>query len=146
LRGPPEFRRNAFFTAFVEGWAPYAETPGFEVGLYTKPYSRLCHLQWQAFRAARLVVDTGLHVFGWRRQRAIDFIVESTGVAREFVLSEIDRNLSDPWQALAYMIGKLKFDELRARAKGKWAPNSTCGASTTCCSTRGHCRWTCLIA
>jgi uncharacterized protein (DUF885 family) len=119
LRGLPEFRRNAFFTAYIEGWALYAETLGFEVGLYTDPYDRFGHLQWQAFRAARLVVDTGLHAFGWSRQRAIDFMVERTGVEREFVVSEIDRYLSDPGQALAYMIGRLKFDELRARARGK---------------------------
>ena len=119
LRGLPEFRRHAFFTAYVEGWALYAETLGFDLGLYTDPYSRFGHLQWQAFRAARLVVDTGLHAFGWSRQRAIDYMVERTGVERKFVVSEIDRYLSDPGQALAYMIGKLKFDELRARARGK---------------------------
>jgi uncharacterized protein (DUF885 family) len=119
LRGLPEFRRNGFFTAYSEGWALYAETLGFELGLYTDPYSRFGHLQWQAFRAARLVVDTGLHAFGWSRQRAIDYMVERTGVRREFVVSEVDRYLSNPGQALAYMIGKLKFDELRARAKSK---------------------------
>lgn len=119
LRGLPEFRRHGFFTAYIEGWALYAETLGFELGLYTDPYSRFGHLQWQAFRAARLVVDTGLHAFGWSRQRAIDYMVERTGVGREFVVSEVDRYLSNPGQALAYMVGKLKFDELRARAKGK---------------------------
>jgi uncharacterized protein (DUF885 family) len=119
LRGLPEFRRNGFFTAYIEGWALYAETLGFELGLYSDPYNRFGHLQWQAFRAARLVVDTGLHAFGWSRQRAIDYMVERTGVAREFVVSEVDRYLSNPGQALAYMIGKLKFDELRARARAK---------------------------
>jgi uncharacterized protein (DUF885 family) len=119
LRGLPEFRRHAFFTAYVEGWALYAETLGFELGLYTDPYSRFGHLQWQAFRAARLVVDTGLHALGWSRARAIDYMVERTGVARGFVESEVDRYLSDPGQALAYMIGKLRFDELRTRAKAK---------------------------
>jgi uncharacterized protein (DUF885 family) len=119
LRGLPEFRRNGFFTAYSEGWALYAETLGFELGLYTDPYSRFGHLQWQAFRAARLVVDTGLHAFGWSRRRAIDYMVDRTGVGREFVVSEVDRYLSNPGQALSYMIGKLKFDELRARAKGK---------------------------
>jgi uncharacterized protein (DUF885 family) len=120
LRGLPNFRRGGFgYTAFSEGWALYAETLGFELGLYTEPTSRYGHLQWQAFRAARLVVDTGIHALGWSRQQAIDFMVERTGVEREFVAGEVDRYTSQPGQALAYMIGKLKFDELRDRAKAK---------------------------
>jgi uncharacterized protein (DUF885 family) len=120
LRGLPNFRRTGFgYTAFSEGWGLYAETLGFELGLYTDPYSRYGHLQWQAFRAARLVADTGVHALGWKRQQAIDFMVERTGVEREFVESEVDRYTSQPGQALAYMIGKLKFDELRDRAKAR---------------------------
>lgn len=120
LRGLPNFRRSGFgYTAFSEGWALYAETLGFELGLYTDPYSRYGHLQWQAFRAARLVADTGVHALGWTRQQAIDTMVERTGVEREFVESEVDRYTSQPGQALAYMIGKLKFDELRDRAKAR---------------------------
>jgi uncharacterized protein (DUF885 family) len=120
LRDLPNFRRSGFgYTAFSEGWALYAETLGFELGLYTDPYSRFGHLQWQAFRAARLVADTGVHALGWTRQQAIDFMVERTGVEREFVESEVDRYTSQPGQALAYMIGKLKFDELRDRAKAR---------------------------
>jgi len=120
LRGLPNFRRSGFgYTAFSEGWGLYAETLGFDLGLYTDPYSRYGHLQWQAFRAARLVVDTGIHALGWSRQQAIDFMVERTGVEREFVASEVDRYTSQPGQALAYMIGKLKFDELRDRAKAR---------------------------
>jgi uncharacterized protein (DUF885 family) len=118
LQGLPQFRRSGFgYTAFVEGWALYAETLGFDLGLYQQPESRFGHLQWQAFRAARLVVDTGIHAKGWQRQQAIDFMVERTGVDRGFVESEIDRYTSEPAQALAYMIGKLKFDELRDRAR-----------------------------
>ncbi len=120
LRDLPNFRRSGFgYTAFTEGWALYAETLGFELGLYTDPYSRFGHLQWQAFRAARLVVDTGYHALGWSRQRCIDFMVERTGVERSFVTAEIDRYTSQPGQALAYMVGKLKFDELRDRAKAR---------------------------
>jgi uncharacterized protein (DUF885 family) len=119
LKGLPEFRRNAFYTAYDEGWALYAETLGFELGLYNDPFSRFGHLQWQAFRAARLIVDTGIHALGWSRERAIDFMVERTGVPREFVTAEVDRYTSNPAQALAYMIGKLKIDELRARAAQK---------------------------
>jgi uncharacterized protein (DUF885 family) len=119
LRGLPDFRRDAGFTAYDEGWALYAETLGFDLGLYTDPYSRFGHLQWQAFRAARLIVDTGIHTMGWKRQQAIDFMVERTGVEREFVESEVDRYTSLPGQALSYMIGQLKIVELRDRAKAK---------------------------
>jgi uncharacterized protein (DUF885 family) len=120
LKDLPEFRRGGFGnTAFVEGWALYAETLGTEIGLYDDPYSRFGHLQWQAFRAARLVVDTGVHALGWSRQQAIDFMTERTGVERDFVSSEIDRYVSNPGQALSYMIGQLKIIELRERAKQK---------------------------
>ena len=118
LRGLPAFRRSGWgYTAFTEGWALYAETLGFDLGLYTDPYQRYGHLQWQAFRAARLVVDTGIHALGWTRQQSIDYMVERTGVNREFVTSEIDRYTSNPGQALAYMIGRLKIAELRDRAR-----------------------------
>ena len=120
LRGMTNFRRSGFdYTAFTEGWALYAEALDFELGLYTDPHSRYGHLQWQAFRAARLVADTGVLALGWTRQQAIDFMVERTGVERDFVASEVDRYTSQPGQALAYMIGKLKFDELRDRARAK---------------------------
>jgi uncharacterized protein (DUF885 family) len=119
LKNLPPFRRLGGYTAFSEGWALYAETLGFDLGLYTDPHSRFGHLQAQAFRAARLVTDTGIHALGWNRQQAIDFMVERTGQDREFITGEIDRYTSMPGQALAYMIGKLKFDELRDRAKNK---------------------------
>ena len=117
LRGLPQFRREPGYTAYVEGWAVYAETLGRDVGLYADPYSLFGHLQWQAFRAARLVVDTGIHSLGWSRQQSIDFMVERTGMDRSFVQSEVDRYTSVPGQALGYMIGKLKIVELRDRAK-----------------------------
>ena len=117
LRGLPQFRREPGYTAYVEGWAVYAETLGRDVGLYADPYSLFGHLQWQAFRAARLVVDTGIHSLGWSRQQSIDFMVERTGMDRSFVQSEVDRYISVPGQALGYMIGKLKIAELRDRAK-----------------------------
>jgi uncharacterized protein (DUF885 family) len=123
LRGLPPFRRGSFgYTAFTEGWALYAETLGFDLGLYTDPYSKFGHLQWQAFRAARLVTDTGIHALGWSRQQAIDFMVERTGVEREFVESEVDRYTSTPAQALTYTIGKLKIQELRERARARLGP------------------------
>jgi len=117
LRALPQFRRGGGYTAFVEGWAVYAETLGGDIGLYDDPYSLFGHLQWQAFRAARLVVDTGIHRLGWTRQQAIDFMVERTGFERGFVTAEVDRYTSIPGQALGYMIGKLKIDQLRDRAR-----------------------------
>ena len=118
----PKFRRGGGYTAYGEGWALYAETLGFELGLYKDPYSRFGHLQAQAFRAARLVVGTGLHALGWTRRQAIDFMVERTGRDVSFVTSEVDRYYSWPGQALAYMIGELKIIELRDRAKAKLGP------------------------
>ena len=115
----PRFRRGGGYTVYGEGWALYAETLGFELGLYQDPHSRFGHLQDQAWRAARLVVDTGLHALGWSRQRAIDFMAERTGKQLPFVSSEVDRYLSWPGQALAYMTGKMKIVELRDRAKAK---------------------------
>lgn len=117
LRDLPRFRRMGGYTAFVEGWALYAETLGVPMGLFDDPYSRFGHLQWQAFRAARLVVDTGIHSMGWTRQQAIDFMLERTGQSRVFIESEVDRYTSTPGQALAYMIGQLKIIELRDRAR-----------------------------
>lgn len=118
LRGLPAFRRHAIgHTAYIEGWAMYAETLGFELGLYRDPLSRFGHLQSQAFRAARLVVDTGLHAFGWPRQRCIDFMVDATGMDTAFMASEVDRYSSWPAQALGYMIGRLRIEALRDRAR-----------------------------
>lgn len=122
LKGLPDFRRSGGYTAYSEGWALYAETLGLEIGLYDDPAVRFGHLQAQAFRAARLVVDTGIHALGWNRQQAIDFMVERTGLHRDFVTSEIDRYTSTPAQALAYMLGQLKIQELRERAKTALGP------------------------
>jgi len=115
----PKFRRASGYNAYGEGWGLYAETLGFDLGLYRDPYSRFGHLQAQAFRAARLVVDTGLHASGWSRQRAIDYMVERVGQDEPYVTSEVDRYLSWPGQALGYMIGELKIIELRDRAKSR---------------------------
>ena len=113
----PRFRRSSGYVAYGEGWALYAETLGFELGLYKDPASRFGYLQFQIWRAARLVVDTGLHDQGWSRDRAIDYMVAQTGRDRGFMASEVDRYTSDPGQALGYMIGQLKIIELRDRAR-----------------------------
>ena len=117
----PAFRRELGFTAFVEGWALYAETLGLEIGLYPDAASRFGYLQMQVFRAARLVVDTGLHAFGWPREQAIDYLVATTGLDRALCAAEVDRYTASPGQALAYMTGQLKIVELRRRAEARLA-------------------------
>ena len=117
LTSLPRFRRDGGYTAYVEGWALYAETLARDIGLFSDAESLFGHLQWQAFRAARLVVDTGIHAQGWDREKAIAFMTERTGMNQPFVTSEVDRYTSWPGQALAYMVGKLKFDELREKSK-----------------------------
>lgn len=117
LRDLPQFRRNVGYTAYNEGWALYAETLVGPIGIYDDPYSRFGHLQAQAWRAGRLVVDTGIHAMGWSRQQAIDYMVERTGMDAGRMASEVDRYTSMPAQALASMIGQVKIIELRDRAK-----------------------------
>ena len=117
LRNLPAFRRSAFYAAYGEGWALYAETLGAELGLYADAYSRFGHLQAQMFRAARLVVDTGLHAKGWPRQQAVDYMIEQTAKDPESMASEVDRYLSNPGQALSYMVGQQRILALREKAK-----------------------------
>ncbi len=117
LADMPMFRRAQGFTAYIEGWGLYAETLGPELGLYKDAYSRFGFFTNQAWRAARLVVDTGIHAKGWTRQQAIDYMTAATGMERNRVESEVDRYISQPGQALAYMIGELKFIELREKAR-----------------------------
>ena len=117
LEDVPQFRRVVGVTAYNEGWALYAETLGFELDLYKDPYSRFGFLQYQMWRACRLVVDTGIHAFGWTRHGAIAYLKRNTGFDDALVAAEIDRYYSWPGQALAYMIGQVKLIELRDRSK-----------------------------
>ena len=113
----PDFRRNAYYDAFGEGWGLYAESLGGELGLYQDPYSRFGQLTYQMWRACRLVVDTGMHAFHWERQRAIDYMVENSAKSENDITVEVDRYISWPGQALAYKIGELKIRGLRDRAE-----------------------------
>jgi uncharacterized protein (DUF885 family) len=113
----PEFRRNSGFTAFIEGWGLYSERLGYDMGLYADPYSRYGQLVYDMWRAVRLVVDTGIHYFGWSRQRAIDYFLDNAAKTEADIINEIDRYIGWPGQALAYKIGQLKMLGLRQEAE-----------------------------
>ncbi|HMA18843.1 MAG TPA: DUF885 domain-containing protein [Thermoanaerobaculia bacterium] len=113
---PPQ-RQQAFYTAFVEGWALYSERLGKEIGFYGDPYSDFGRLQDEMLRAIRLVVDTGFHAKKWTRQQVIDYFHAHSAIDEVDVQTETDRYISIPGQALAYKTGQLKILELRERAK-----------------------------
>jgi uncharacterized protein (DUF885 family) len=114
----PPFRRHfTSFTAFTEGWALYAESLGEEMGLYDTPEKKMGQLSYQAWRAARLVVDTGIHSKGWDKAKAVAFMRDNTALTDANIDAEVNRYISWPGQALAYKIGELKISELRTRAE-----------------------------
>jgi uncharacterized protein (DUF885 family) len=113
----PLFRRHTGVTAFVEGWGLYTERLADDMGLYSSDLSRLGMLSFDAWRASRLVVDTGLHALGWTRDRAIAFMTEHTALAPNNIANEIDRYIALPGQALAYKAGQLEMLRLRASAQ-----------------------------
>ena len=116
LENVPNFRKYGGYTAFVEGWGLYSESLGTEMGFYNTPYNKFGQLSYEMWRAVRLVVDTGMHHKRWTRQQAIDFFHENTGLTDLNIISEVDRYIVWPGQALAYKIGELKIKELRAHA------------------------------
>jgi uncharacterized protein (DUF885 family) len=117
LTGLPAFRRFAGVTAFVEGWALYAERLGLESGFYQDPYRNFGRLTYEMWRACRLVVDTGLHAKGWTRDQALDFLARNTALSLHEVRTETDRYISWPGQALAYKMGELRIRALRQEAE-----------------------------
>lgn len=117
LTDVPELRKVADFNAFIEGWGLYAERLADELGLYSDDLARLGMLANDSTRAARLVVDTGLHAFGWSRQQVVDFLRERTAMPEVEVQTETDRYIEAPGQALSYLVGRLELERLRARAE-----------------------------
>lgn len=114
----PEFRKHAAaFTAYVEGWALYAEHLGVEMGLYDTPEEDMSRLSYEMWRACRLVVDTGIHAEGWTKPQAIAFMRDNTALSDANIEAEVNRYISWPGQALGYKLGELKIRELRARAE-----------------------------
>ncbi len=117
LADMPDFRRNLSYTAFVEGWALYAESLGDNMGFYREPSSKFGQLTYEMWRAVRLVVDTGLHSMGWTRQQAIDYFQANAAKTLQDITVEVDRYIVWPGQALGYKMGQLKIRELRAGAE-----------------------------
>ena len=113
----PDFRRYGTTSAFVEGWALYAEHLGVEMGIYEGPYENFGRLTYEMWRACRLVVDTGMHAKGWSRARALALLRDHTALSEHEITNEVDRYISWPGQALSYKLGELKIRELRKRAE-----------------------------
>ncbi len=123
LTGLPRFRRfGGDYTAFVEGWALYAEFLGPELGLFSDPYQWFGRLNDEQLRAMRLVVDTGLHSKGWTREQAIDYMLANSTLAASDVESEVERYIAWPGQALGYKVGDLRIQALRRKAEGELGP------------------------
>jgi uncharacterized protein (DUF885 family) len=117
LQGLPKFRTLGGHTAYIEGWALYAESVPSELGLYTDPYSDFGRLSMEIFRAARLVVDTGIHAKKWTREEAVQYYLANIANPEGDIRAEIDRYIVWPGQATAYKIGMIKIQELRKKAE-----------------------------
>jgi uncharacterized protein (DUF885 family) len=123
LEDVPRFRRfGGDYTAFVEGWALYAESLGKELGMFTDPYQWFGRLNDEQLRAMRLVVDTGLHAKGWTREQAIKFMLDNSTLAETDVVSEVERYIARPGQALGYKVGDLRIQGLRKKAEAALGP------------------------
>jgi len=116
-KAQPEFRSHSYISAYGEGWALYCEKLGKEMGIYLTPYDDFGRETYEMWRAARLVIDTGIHHKGWTRQQAIDYLAGHTALSQHEVETEVDRYISWPGQALSYKLGEIKIVELRTRAE-----------------------------
>lgn len=115
--GYPDFRSKNYISAYGEGWALYCEKLGKEMGIYHTPYEEFGRETYEMWRAARLVIDTGVHHKNWTREQAIEYLASHTALSRHEVETEVDRYISWPGQALSYKLGEIKIVELRARAE-----------------------------
>ncbi len=115
--GLPTFRRHIYFSGSGEGWGLYSEWLGDELGIYRTPYEKFGQLSYDMWRAARLVIDTGIHRYGWSRQQAIDYLASHTALSEHEVETEVDRYISWPGQALAYKLGQLTILKIRGEAE-----------------------------
>src|SRR5699024_8930822 len=115
--GQPGFRRSGYISAYGEGWGLYSEFLGNEMGIYDTPYKKFGYLDYQMWRACRLVIDTGIHAMGWSRQKAIDYLTSHTALSHLEIVNEIDRYISWPGQADSYELGYLTIRRLRAKAE-----------------------------
>ena len=120
--GLPEFRRKGYISAYGEGWALYCERLGEEMGMYATPYDRFGMLSYQAWRAARLVVDTGIHAMDWSRERALAYLRDNTALPEREIGTEVDRYISWPGQALSYYLGELAIVAARDKAEKALGP------------------------
>lgn len=117
LEGLHPIRKQSNFTAFIEGWALYSEKLGTELGFYKDPYQEFGRLSMEAWRASRLVVDTGIHAMGWTRKQAIDYMADNTALSQHNITAEVDRYIGWPGQALGYKVGEMFISQLRQRAE-----------------------------
>jgi uncharacterized protein (DUF885 family) len=122
LTGLPEFRKHKGCTAFVEGWGLYSERLANDMGLYSSDIDRMGMLSYDAWRACRLVVDTGMHAMGWSRQKAIQYMTDNTALAANNIENEVDRYITWPGQALAYKLGQREILALRAEGQKRLGP------------------------
>ena len=113
----PRFRRNLYLSAFGEGWGLYSEFLANDMGIYTNEYEQFGKLTYEMWRACRLVVDTGIHAMGWKREEAVEYLAKNTALSFHEINTEVDRYISWPGQALSYKIGEIKIRELRKKAK-----------------------------
>lgn len=118
----PRFRQNLYFSGYGEGWGLYSEWLGYKMGIYRTPYEKFGALSYEMWRAARLVIDTGVHRYGWSRQRAVDYLASHTALSQHEVETEVDRYISWPGQALAYKLGQMTILKLRGEAESTLSP------------------------